>query len=53
MGERYFLLSSPARIVVAGQAGADAVQTYIYPLLVGPEAIESYLTEPWALPPGE
>ena len=33
-----------------GGEGADAVQTYIYPLLGNPEALRAYLVEPWALP---
>ncbi len=33
--------------------GADAVQSYIYPMLGKPAALESYLTESWALPPKE
>jgi hypothetical protein len=31
--------------------GSDAIQSYIYPLLGDPEAIETYLRQPWALPP--
>ncbi len=30
---------------------AEAVQTYIYPLLADPEKIRWYLAQPWALPP--
>jgi hypothetical protein len=35
----------------ASGSGAEAVQTYVYPLLRDPAAIRRYLAEPWALPP--
>lgn len=35
----------------AAGAGAEAVQTYVYPLLRDPGAIKSYLAQPWAVPP--
>lgn len=35
----------------AAGAGAEAVQTYIYPLLRDREAVKRYLAEPWATPP--
>jgi hypothetical protein len=31
--------------------GSDAVQSHIYPLLGDPNAITTYLRQPWALPP--
>ena len=34
-------------------AGADAVQSYIYPLLRDRKAVERYTREPWAMPPGK
>ncbi len=34
----------------AAGAAADAVQTYIYPLLKDPDKIRWYLAQPWALP---
>ena len=33
--------------------GADAIQTYVYPLLGDPAAIREYSGRPWALPPGD
>ncbi|HQE82669.1 MAG TPA: hypothetical protein PK166_09485 [Candidatus Hydrogenedentes bacterium] len=35
----------------AAGAGAEAVQTYAYPLLRDPDSIEEYLRRPWAIPP--
>jgi hypothetical protein len=35
----------------ASGSGAEAVQTYIYPLLRDPNALRQYLAQPWALPP--
>lgn len=35
----------------AAGAGAEAVQTYIYPLLRDPKALRNYLHQPWATPP--
>ncbi len=32
-------------------AGAEAVQTYIYPILGNRKAVEKYMREPWATPP--
>jgi hypothetical protein len=32
-------------------AGAEAVQSYVYPLLGNPAAIRRYLAQPWAVPP--
>lgn len=35
----------------ASGAGAEAVQTYVYPLLSDPKAIRAYAAQPWAVPP--
>lgn len=35
----------------ASGAGAEAVQTYIYPVLGDPKMIQEYLEQPWAVPP--
>ncbi len=32
-------------------SGAEAVQTYVYPILGDPNAIRDYLGKPWAVPP--
>ena len=43
----------PALLVSDGSGdGADAIQTYIYPLLRDPDALRHYRTQPWALPLG-
>lgn len=33
--------------------GAEAVQTYVYPLLGDPKALSAYLRKPWAVNPGQ
>jgi len=32
-------------------AAADALQSYVYPLLKNPDKLRWYLAQPWALPP--